>query len=118
MNDSRGFYTSRVFERYTGEGMTLLVEGNHPQAIEDAGRQAGYPVGPLAVIDEINIGLAAHIRDQTWRDLKTEGKELPTGPWDQVIDFMTKEARRTGRAGGGGGTIPHQGHGEWRLKCG
>ncbi len=102
VNDSRGFYTSRVFERYTGEGMTLLVEGNHPQAIEDAGRQAGYPVGPLAVIDEINIGLAAHIRDQTWRDLKTEGKELPTGPWDQVIDFMTKEARRTGRAGGGG----------------
>ena len=102
VNDGRGFYTSRVFERYTDEGMALLVEGNHPQAIEHAGKQAGYPVGPLAVIDEINIGLVANIRDQTWRDLESEGKEFSTGPWDQVIDFMTKEAKRTGRASGGG----------------
>ncbi|GIT40858.1 MAG: hypothetical protein Ct9H300mP9_7080 [Candidatus Neomarinimicrobiota bacterium] len=101
VNDSRGFYTSRVFERYTDEGMALLVEGNHPQTIEDAGKQAGYPVGPLAVIDEINIGLVANIRDQTWRDLESEGKEFSTGPWDQVIDFMTKKAKRTGRARGG-----------------
>ena len=82
--------------------MALLVEGNHPQTIEDAGKQAGYPVGPLAVIDEINIGLVANIRDQTWRDLESEGKEFPTGPWDQVIDFMIKKAKRTGRASGGG----------------
>ena len=102
VNDSRGFYTSRVFDRYICEGMALLAEGNNPQMIEVAGKQAGYPVGPLAVIDEINIGLAAHIRDQTWRDLETEGKERTIGPWDPVIDFMTKEAKRTGRAGGGG----------------
>jgi 3-hydroxyacyl-CoA dehydrogenase/enoyl-CoA hydratase/3-hydroxybutyryl-CoA epimerase len=102
VNDSRGFYTSRVFERYTCEGMALLAEGNDAQAIEAAGKQAGYPVGPLAVIDEINLGLAAHIRDQTWRDLEAEGKPLPKGPWDAVLDLMTKEIERTGRAGGGG----------------
>ena len=102
VNDSRGFYTYRVFERYTGEGMALLAEGNSAEAIETAGKKAGYPVGPLAVIDEINIGLAAHIRDQTWRDLEVEGKDLPTGSWDNVIDFMTKEVKRTGRASGGG----------------
>tara|TARA_B110000196_G_C21079934_1_gene631933 strand:- start:77 stop:1351 length:1275 start_codon:yes stop_codon:yes gene_type:complete len=102
VNDSRGFYTSRVFERYTGEGMTLLSEGNSAEAIEAAGKKAGYPVGPLAVIDEINIGLAADIRDQGWHDLEAEGKDLPRGPWDNVIDFMTKKVKRTGRAGGGG----------------
>ena len=102
VNDSRGFYTSRVFERYTGEGMALLAEGNSAQAIETAGKNAGYPVGPLAVIDEINIGLAADIRDQGWHDLEVEGKDLPRGPWDDVIDFMTKEVKRTGRASGGG----------------
>jgi len=102
VNDRRGFYTTRVFERYTGEGMALLAEGNSAEKIEAAGIQAGYPVGPLAVIDEINISLAAHIRDQTWRDLKAEGKDLPTGPWDKVIDFMTKEVHRSGRASGGG----------------
>ena len=102
VNDSRGFYTSRVFERYTGEGMTLLTEGNSAKNIESAGKQAGFPVGPLAVIDEISIGLAAHIRDQSWKDLKAAGKEIEVGPWDGVIDFMTKEVNRTGRAGHGG----------------
>ena len=102
VNDSRGFYTYRVFEKYTGEGMALLSEGNSAQAIETAGTNAGFPVGPLAVIDEISIELIAHIRDQTWHDLKIEGKDLPTGPWDSVIDFMTKEVNRTGRASGGG----------------
>ena len=102
VNDSRGFYTYRVFEKYTGEGMALLSEGNSAQAIETAGTNAGFPVGPLAVIDEISIELIAHIRDQTWHDLKIEGKDLPTGPWDSVIDFMTKDVKRTGRASGGG----------------
>ena len=102
VNDSRGFYTYRVFEKYTGEGMALLSEGNSAQVIETAGTNAGFPVGPLAVIDEISIELIAHIRDQTWHDLKIEGKDLPTAPWDSVIDFMTKEVKRTGRASGGG----------------
>ena len=102
VNDSRGFYTYRVFEKYTGEGMALLSEGNSAQAIESAGNKAGFPIGPLAVIDEISIGLIAHIRDQTRQDLKIEGKDLPTNPWDNVIDFMTKKVKRTGRASGGG----------------
>ena len=55
VNDSRGFYTTRVFERYTLEGMALLAEGNSAESIESAGQKAGLPVGPLAVIDEINI---------------------------------------------------------------
>ena len=102
VNDSRGFYTSRVFERDTCEGMAMLYEGQNAQAIEDAGRQAGYPVGPLAVIDEINISLAAHIRGQTRKDLEAEGKEITIGPWDPVIDLMIETVNRTGRAGSGG----------------
>ena len=102
VNDSRGFYTYRVFEKYTGEGMALLSEGNSAQVIETAGTNAGFPVGPLAVIDEISIELIANIRDQTWHDLKIEGKDLPTGPWDSVIDFMTNEVKRIGRASGAG----------------
>ena len=102
VNDSRGFYTSRVFERYTAEGMALLEEGNSVESIESAGIKAGLPVGPLAVIDEINIGLAAHIREQMRKDLTEKGEKWPEGPWDKVIDFMTEEAKRLGRANGGG----------------
>ena len=64
VNDSVGFYTSRVFEKYTCEGMGLVAEGNPAESIEMAGVKAGFPVGPLAVVDEINIGLAANIRNQ------------------------------------------------------
>ena len=102
VNDSRGFYTYRVFERYTGEGMALLFEGNSAESIEAAGKKAGFPVGPLAVSDEISIELIAHIRDQKWRDLDREKKDIESGSWDNVIDFMTKEVKRNGRASGSG----------------
>ena len=102
VNDSRGFYTSRVFERYTSEGMALLAEGNAAESIESAGKKAGHPVGPLAVVDEINIGLAAHIREQNRKELSEKNEKLPKGNWDRVIDFMTEDAKRLGRANGGG----------------
>ena len=102
VNDSRGFYTTRVFERYTLEGMALLAEGNSAESIESAGQKAGLPVGPLAVIDEINIGLAGHIREQTRGDLTKKGEKWIEGPWDKVIDIMIDEVKRLGRANGGG----------------
>jgi len=102
VNDGVGFYTTRVFERYTCEGMALLAEGNLASTIESAGQKAGFPVGPLAVIDEISIDLAAHIRDELRKSLDNEKQELANGPWDSVIDFMTQEANRKGRADGKG----------------
>ncbi len=102
VNDSRGFYTSRVFSTYPNEGLALLAEGNSPQDIESAGKRAGMPVGPLAVIDEVNIGLVAGIRNQTRKDLAAEGKKLPPGPADPVIDLMTEKLNRLGRANGRG----------------
>ena len=102
VNDSRGFYTSRVFSTYPNEGLALLAEGNSPKEIESAGKKAGMPVGPLAVIDEVNISLVAGIRNQTRKDLAAEGKKLPPGPADPVIDLMTEKLNRLGRANGRG----------------
>ena len=69
VNDSRGFYTSRVFMTYANEGMALLQEGVAPALIENAGKQAGMPVGPLAVHDEVSLELSAKIHKQTQADL-------------------------------------------------
>ncbi|MGB0387650.1 MAG: 3-hydroxyacyl-CoA dehydrogenase NAD-binding domain-containing protein [Ardenticatenaceae bacterium] len=93
VNDSRGFYTSRVFGTFTREGMALLAEGQHPRAIESAARQAGMPVGPLAISDEVNLGLVLHIREQTRKDLEAEGIEAPSHPADKVVDEMVKIGR-------------------------
>lgn len=102
VNDSRGFYTSRVFGTYVNEGMALLAEGQHPRAIEAAGIKAGMPVGPLAVSDEVNLGLVWHIREQTRKDYEQEGKTLAADPSDRVVDFMVNRVKRTGKLQGAG----------------
>lgn len=69
VNDSRGFYTSRIFSTYVAEGLCMLEEGINPNLIEAAGKGCGMPVGPLAVADEVSIELIYKIRKQTEKDL-------------------------------------------------
>lgn len=102
VHDARGFYTSRVFGTYVREGMALLAEGQHPRAIESAGIAAGMAVGPLAVSDEVNIGLIWHIREQTRKDFASEGKQLPDDASDAVVDLMVNKVKRTGKLQGAG----------------
>lgn len=101
VNDSRGFYTSRVFATYVTEGLALLKEGASARAIESAGIQMGMPVGPLALTDEVSLSLMAHIRKQTIEDLKGEGKEIPAHSAFEVTDKMIA-AGREGKAKGAG----------------
>ena len=102
VNDSRGFYTSRCFATYPMEGLTLLAEGQHPRSIEMAGLQAGMPVGPLAVQDEVSLSLSMHIIEQTRKDLAAEGKSLPEHPGVAVIEKMCKQLDRPGKKAGKG----------------
>jgi 3-hydroxyacyl-CoA dehydrogenase / enoyl-CoA hydratase / 3-hydroxybutyryl-CoA epimerase len=102
VNDSRGFYTSRTFGTFVAEGCSMLAEGIPAAAIENAGRLAGMPVGPLAVIDETSMSLSVHVMEQTKADLEAEGKKYAPQPGQEVIVRMVKEFKRPGRAGGGG----------------
>jgi 3-hydroxyacyl-CoA dehydrogenase/enoyl-CoA hydratase/3-hydroxybutyryl-CoA epimerase len=72
VNDSRGFYTSRVFGSFVNEGMALLGEGVPPALIENIAMQAGMPVGPLAVLDEVSLKLADDVLHQELADLAAE----------------------------------------------
>ena len=98
VNDSPGFYTTRVFVKYPFEGMAMLSEGIKASSIENAGKKAGYPVGPLALSDEVNIALIGRIRKQI---LKYD-KKNPIGPWDNVIELMVTNLNRKGRSENGG----------------
>lgn len=102
VNDSRGFYTSRVFGTFTREGAAMLAEGVDAATIENAALQAGMPVGPLAVMDEVAMSLTLSVRKQTAADLAAEGKPLPQHPAWAVLEKMVGELGRPGRAGGGG----------------
>ncbi|MEO5686312.1 MAG: 3-hydroxyacyl-CoA dehydrogenase NAD-binding domain-containing protein [Burkholderiaceae bacterium] len=96
VNDSRGFYTSRVFATYVMEGLALLKEGVHPRHIEAAGLQAGMPMPPLALQDEVSLTLALHVADQTRKDLAAEGKAYAEHPGESVLRQMC-ELGRIGR---------------------
>lgn len=64
VNDSRGFYTSRVFQTLVFEGAAMLEDGIEPARIENAAKAAGFPVGPLALLDEVTMDLCVKIVEQ------------------------------------------------------
>jgi len=96
-NDSRGFYTSRVIGTQIEEGLALLLEGQHPYSIERATTQAGYPVGPLQIADELNMELMVKIA-KTTRD--AEGIEQLTVT-EQVCGKMIEAGRPSKLKGAG-----------------
>ncbi len=102
VNDARGFFTSRVFGTFVREGAAMLTEGIPAAIIENAGKYAGMPVGPLAVIDETSMSLSLHVLEQTKADLAAEGKPYAAQPGEEVFERMVREFKRPGRAGGGG----------------
>lgn len=102
VNDSRGFFTSRTFSTYVGEGLNMVAEGIHPQLIESAALQAGMPVGPLAVQDEVSLSLSRKVTNQTRLDLQAEGSDLPVSPSEDVTNRMIDEFSREGKAAGAG----------------
>ena len=102
VNDSRGFFTSRVFGTFVQEGLRLLHEGVHPARIEMAALKAGMPVGPLAIQDEVSLTLSEHVTNETRKALQAEGKDLPHSGADEVIQSMIHEFGRKGKAAGAG----------------
>ncbi len=116
VNDSRGFYTSRVFATYVMEGLAMLKEGVHPRSIEVAGLQAGMPMPPLALQDEVSLSLGVHVADQTRKDLAAEGKPYEAHPGEAVLRQLCEIGRIGKKAGQGFYDWPAEGErGEKRL---
>ncbi|MDP3519081.1 MAG: 3-hydroxyacyl-CoA dehydrogenase NAD-binding domain-containing protein [Hydrogenophaga sp.] len=102
VNDARGFYTSRTFGTFVMEGAAMLGEGIPAAVIENAGLQAGMPVGPLAVLDETALSLSVHVLDQTRADFAAAARTYAATPGELLVELMVKELKRPGRAAGGG----------------
>ena len=101
VGDGRGFYTSRVFGTLILEGAVAVAEGIDPMVVERAATTAGFPAPPLAMLDEVSLTLTQHIRAEADKAAAAEGKTLPKGPGEELIDTMVAEGRK-GRAAGAG----------------
>ena len=103
VNDARGFFTTRVIGTFANEGIAMLGEGVNAQSIEQAAMQAGYPVGTLNLIDEINMETALKIGKAARDDAKREGTEPPAEhPAEVVMKKMVEELDRPGKLQGKG----------------
>jgi 3-hydroxyacyl-CoA dehydrogenase/enoyl-CoA hydratase/3-hydroxybutyryl-CoA epimerase len=100
VNDSRGFFTSRVIGTFINEGIAMLLEGVPAATIEQASSQAGYPAPVLQLSDELNMKLMRKIRDASKAAAGSTGWDAH--PAERVIDRMLDEFDRPGRLEGRG----------------
>ncbi|TXL57744.1 3-hydroxyacyl-CoA dehydrogenase NAD-binding domain-containing protein [Aeromicrobium terrae] len=101
VNDSRGFFTSRVIGQFVNEGLSMLTEGVAPTSIDRAATQAGFPTGVLQLSDELNLELMKKIRIASKTAVEAEGGTWVPVPAEDVIDAMIDEGR-SGRLAGKG----------------
>ena len=104
VNDSRGFFTSRVIGTFINEALAMLGEGVGAPSIEQAGSQAGYPAPPLQLADELNLLLLSKIQKETKAGLEADGgaQTYSHHPGYDVVDRMVDEFGRSGRLAGAG----------------
>jgi 3-hydroxyacyl-CoA dehydrogenase/enoyl-CoA hydratase/3-hydroxybutyryl-CoA epimerase len=101
VNDSRGFFTSRVIGTFVNEGIGMLSEGIDPVSIERATTIAGFPAPVLQLSDELNLELMTKIRNESKAATEAEGGTWVSDPGEQIIDTMI-ELGRPGRLKGAG----------------
>jgi 3-hydroxyacyl-CoA dehydrogenase / enoyl-CoA hydratase / 3-hydroxybutyryl-CoA epimerase len=102
VNDSRGFFTSRVIGTFVNEGIAMLTEGIPAPTIEQASSQAGYPAPVLQLSDELNLKLMRKIRRAAQEAAEVEGSGWENHASTGVIDRMLDEFDRPGRLEGRG----------------
>jgi 3-hydroxyacyl-CoA dehydrogenase/enoyl-CoA hydratase/3-hydroxybutyryl-CoA epimerase len=101
VNDSRGFFTSRVIGTFVNEALAMLGEGVVAASIEQAGSQAGYPAPPLQLSDELNLELMHKIAVATRKGEEDAGRVHQPHPAEAVVEKMIEIGRPSRLKGAG-----------------
>ena len=96
VNDSPGFYTSRVFGTFISEGNHLLVEGVAPALIENAAKAAGMPMPPLGISDQVGLGTMYKVAKQAEKDAAAAGRKWEPSPAQAIIASLIEDHDRWG----------------------
>jgi 3-hydroxyacyl-CoA dehydrogenase/enoyl-CoA hydratase/carnithine racemase len=75
VKDGPGFYTTRILAPYLNEAVLLVEEGARIEDVDRAMKDFGYPVGPLALVDEVGIDVGAHVAQDLGRAFADRGLE-------------------------------------------
>lgn len=95
VKDGPGFYTTRILAPYLNEAVLLVEEGAAVEDVDRAMKDFGYPVGPLALIDEVGIDVGAHVARDLGRAFADRGLE-GSGAMPRLFEAGL-EGRKNGR---------------------
>jgi len=102
VKDVYAFYANRVIAQFVDQAVSMLAEGAHPASIEQATTQAGFPVGALALLDEVNMKTTLKIQRGAVAAAVAEGTTYVETPGSPVQERMVEEFDRPGRLFGRG----------------
>jgi len=95
VGDAPGFFVNRVLTPYINEALLMLGEGATVTEIDSALEAFGMPMGPLRLLDEIGLDVAAKVTVQL---ADVFGEQMPVS--DAAASLV--ESGRLGRKGGAG----------------
>jgi 3-hydroxyacyl-CoA dehydrogenase / enoyl-CoA hydratase / 3-hydroxybutyryl-CoA epimerase len=102
-SDSPGFVVNRILFPYLDEAVRLHCEGVPTEAVDRALKRFGMPMGPLELLDQVGLDVAAHVAD-TLNSLSPEPS--PTGG---LLHEMTAAGHIGRKSGRGFYVYPHGG---------
>ncbi len=92
-SDGPGFLVNRILGPYMNEAGFLLADGASVEAVDEAAKNFGMPMGPLRLVDEVGIEISRHAGQSLYEAL---GERLsPSGPLVALA-----ETERLGKKGG------------------
>jgi 3-hydroxyacyl-CoA dehydrogenase/enoyl-CoA hydratase/3-hydroxybutyryl-CoA epimerase len=94
VRDTPGFYTTRVLGFMLAEAMLLLEEGARIEDVDRAMVAFGWPIGPLALTDEVGLTVARHVGETV-----AAARGIRSGP--SAVQRLT-DAGMQGKRGGRG----------------
>ena len=97
VNDARGFFTSRFIGAFVDDAIGMVAEGINPALIDNCARQAGMPVGPLAITDELSIELSVHAGESQKKEFPNEYKEGRSVPVLRKLYELGRMGRKVGK---------------------
>lgn len=97
VNDHRGFFTSRFIGAFVDDGIAMLAEGVAPALIENCARQAGMPVGPLAITDEMSIELSKQAGEAQAREFPDSYRPGRSVPVIEKLFALGRMGRKNGQ---------------------
>ena len=97
VNDARGFFTSRFIGAFIDDAIGMVAEGINPALIENCARQAGMPVGPLAITDELSIELSVHAGESQAKEFPDSYRPGRSVPVLRQLFELGRMGRKVGR---------------------